>query len=144
MVINLSGAYIWMTGEMLSYSDSLLSRDFCDSCMPQDVNRTGFVNPRPLYGPVAIGWNRIFDKRNDVIIDVKCFSKFCLWISSGNMIIKYDTEEHKVVGQFFGPFQRLENLAHDGTHLWGASFGGVIYKMNPNWFTVESVQSSIF
>ena len=60
------------------------------------------------------------------------FSDQMLWISSGNMIIKYDTEEHKVVGQFFGPFQRLENLAHDGTHLWGASFGGVIYKMNPN------------
>ncbi|TDI84214.1 MAG: hypothetical protein E2O79_03805 [Caldithrix sp.] len=55
-----------------------------------------------------------------------------LWISSSNTIIKYDTVNHKVIEQFVGPFQRLENLAWDGTYLWGASFGGMIYKMSPN------------
>jgi glutamine cyclotransferase len=65
------------------------------------------------------------------------FDGIFIWLSSGNKIFKISPDNGNILGTFevsFGPEamsnNRLESLAWDGNHLWGASFYGTIYQFN--------------
>jgi len=63
------------------------------------------------------------------------FDGIFIWLSNGNKIFKISPDNGNILGTFevsFGPEamsnNRLESLAWDGNHLWGASFYGTIYQ----------------